>query len=139
MPYRRVFAELDRSSFDGVSILLADDFEPWRAQVRSFLQRKTASTIVSEACDGLEAVQKAEELHPEIILLDLHMPGLNGIEAAKKIRKLSPDSRIIFLSLDGDESVIAAALETGAVGFVLKNEMHSGLMPAIRASLWAEP
>jgi len=117
---------------------LADDFEPWRSKVRAFLKREIQWKVF-EACDGLEAIRKTVELHPDVVLLDIAMPGLNGIEAAKKIRKLSPDSRIIFLTVVGDEDVMATALRTGAVGYVLKNEMASGLIPAIRACLWAQP
>jgi DNA-binding NarL/FixJ family response regulator len=139
MPQRPAIVELHRSSSAGVRILLADDHDAWRVRIRSFLQRETAWTIVSEASDGLEAVHMAEELHPDIIILDLYMPRLNGIEAAKMIRRRSPFSKIIFLTLDGDESVIAAALEAGAAGYVLKHKMVRGLIPAIRASLWAKP
>jgi DNA-binding NarL/FixJ family response regulator len=81
-----------------VHILLADDFAPWRSRVRSFLQLETEWKIVSEACDGLEAVQKAAELHPDVVLLDLSMPGLNGVEATRRIRQCSPDSKIVILT-----------------------------------------
>ena len=139
MPYRHAFAELHSSSFDGVSILLADDFEPWRSYIRSFLHENTTWNIVFEACDGCEAVQKTVELHPDVVLLDVSMPGLNGIEAAKKIRQLSPDSRIIFLSENADEEVIGAALEAGAVGYVLKREVSTELLPAVQVALQARP
>ena len=138
MPHEPAIIEFSPSSSAKVKILLADDFEPWRSKLRSFLERKTQWKVF-EACDGHEAIRKTLELHPDVVLLDLHMPDLNGIEAAKRIRKLSPDSRIIFVTVEGDESVIAAALETGAVAYVLKAEISSGLIPAIRASLWAKP
>ena len=78
------------------------------------------------------------ELSPDIVLLDINMPGLNGIEAATRIRRLSQDSRIIFLSQHADEHVIAAALKTGALAYVLKSEIVSRLIPAIRTALWAK-
>lgn len=137
MPQRPGVVESHRSSTDGVRVLLADDYEPWRVQVRSFLERET-QWMVFEACDGLEAVQKVEELHPEIVLLDIAMPGLNGIESARRIRRLSLDSKIIFLSEERNDDIVAAALATGAVAYVMKTEMLSGLIPAIRASLWAK-
>lgn len=137
MPQRPGVVESHRSSTDGVRVLLADDYEPWRVQVRSFLERET-QWMVFEACDGLEAVQKVEELHPEIVLLDIAMPGLNGIESARRIRRLSLDSKVIFLSEERNDDIVAAALATGAVAYVMKTEMLSGLIPAIRASLWAK-
>ena len=138
MPHEPAILEFLPSSSARAQLLLADDFEPWRSKVRAFLERKTQWKVF-EARDGLEAIRKTVELHPDVVLLDIAMPGLNGIEAAKKIRKLSPDSGIIFLTINGDEDVMATALRTGAVAYVLKDEMVSGLIPAIRASLWAKP
>ena len=113
---------------------MADDFAPWRSQVRSFLQSETKWKIV-EACDGLEAVQKTVELRPDIVLLDISMPRLNGVEAARRICQLSPDSKIIILTQDADEDVMTAALEAGALAYVLKAEMTTELIPAVRAAL----
>jgi NarL family two-component system response regulator LiaR len=135
MPQKPTVIEFNRSSSARVHILLADDFAPWRARVRSFLQRKTEWKIVFEACDGLEAVQKTVELHPEVVLLDLSMPGLNGIEAAKRIRQLSPDSKIVILTENADEDLMAAALEAGASAYVLKSEMTADLIPAVQTAL----
>jgi DNA-binding NarL/FixJ family response regulator len=134
MGQRPAILESHRTSSDGVIVLLADDLEAWRAQVRSFLESKTQWKVV-EASDGLEAVQKAVELHPDVVLLDLSMPGMNGIEAAKKIRELSPNSRIIFLSGNTDEEVMSAALETGAAGYVVKSNMSTQLIPVAQAAL----
>lgn len=133
MPQKRTLIELHRSS--RMHILLADDYAPWRSQVRSFLQRETEWEIVFEACDGLEAVQKTVELHPDVVLLDLSMPGLNGIEAARRIRQLSPDSKIIILTQNADKDLMTAALQAGAVAYVLKAEMTSKLIPAVQAAL----
>jgi two-component system, NarL family, response regulator LiaR len=135
MPQKPSVIEFHRGSSASVHIILADDFAPWRARVRSFLQRKTEWKIVFEACDGLEAVQKTVELHPEVVLLDLSMPGLNGIEAAKRIRQLSPDSKIVILTENADEDLMAAALEAGASAYVLKSEMTADLIPAVQTAL----
>ena len=135
MPQKPTVIEFHRSSSARVHILLADDFAPWRARVRSFLQRTTEWKIVFEACDGLEAVQKTAELHPEVVLLDLSMPRLNGIEAAKRIRQLSPDFKIVILTENPDEDLMAAALEAGASAYVLKSEMTTNLIPAVQAVL----
>jgi two-component system response regulator NreC len=137
MPHKPTLIDLHRSSSAGVRILLADDFAPWRSQVRSFLQSETKWKIVFEACDGLEAVQKTVELRPDIVLLDISMPGLNGIEAASRIRQLSPDSRIIILTQNADDDLMSAALQAGALAYVLKAEMTTELIPAVQTALRA--
>src|SRR5208337_3233841 len=91
-------------------ILLVDDFERWRSFVASLLQKCPEWQIVGEASDGLEAIQKAEELRPDLIVLDLGLPKLNGIEAARQIRKLAPESKIIVLSQESSADVVQAAL-----------------------------
>ena len=135
MPQKPRVIEFHRGSSAGVRILLADDFAPWRSQVRSFVQRETEWKIVFEACDGLEAVQKTVELHPDVVLLDISMPGLNGIEAASRIRQLSPDCKIVILTQNADEDLMTAALRAGALAYVLKAEMITELIPAIQAAL----
>lgn len=135
MPHKSSLVDLRRGSSAGVRILLADDFAPWRSQVRSFLQSEAKWKIVFEACDGLEAVQKTVELHPDIVLLDISMPRLNGIDAARRICQLLPDSKIIILTQNADEDAMTAALEAGALAYVLKVEMTTDLIPAIQAAL----
>jgi DNA-binding NarL/FixJ family response regulator len=88
--------------------------------------------------DGLEAVQKAEELKPDVILLDIGLPNVNGIEAARRIRQLSPNSKIIFLSMETSPDVVQVALSTGAEGYVRKTDVHGDLLPAIEAVLRSE-
>ena len=118
-----------------LSILVADDFVPWRTQTRSLLQQRPEWQIV-EAGDGLEAVHKATEFRPDIVLLDVAMPILNGIEAAPKIREASPQSRIIFVTSNGDADVKAAALATGAEAYLSKVHAASQLLPAIETALY---
>ena len=84
--------------FPKANILVVDDFEPWRSQIREILQARPEWTVISEACDGPEAVRKATEFQPDIILLDLGLPTFNGIEAARIIQQRCPESRIIFLT-----------------------------------------
>jgi len=117
-----------------VHILIADDFEAWRLEVRILLHSRTDWQIVSEARDGLEVVQKASKLRPDVVLLDIGMPGLNGIAAAEQIKQLSPNSKIIFQSMNSDPDVINAALSRGD-GFVLKMAAGSELIPAIDKAL----
>jgi two-component system response regulator NreC len=95
------------------------------------LQARSELQIICEASDGPEAVQKAKELKPDLILLDISLPTLNGIEAARQIRELSPSSTIIFLSQDNSLDVVQAALRTGAWGYVHKTNVGRELLPAI--------
>jgi len=81
-----------------VRILVVDDFEPWRQQVCSILQTQPEFQVVAEAADGLEAVQKAQKLKPDLILLDIGLPNLDGLEAANRIRQAASATAIIFLT-----------------------------------------
>jgi DNA-binding NarL/FixJ family response regulator len=116
-------------------IILADDFEPWRKFVASLLQENPAWEIICEASDGLQAVQKAEQFQPDLIVLDIGLPGLNGIEAAPSILKVSPASKILFLSENRDSDVAAAALSAGGHGYVVKSDGENELLVAIEAVL----
>jgi DNA-binding NarL/FixJ family response regulator len=118
-----------------VRILLGEDFKPWRRFVVSLLQKKPEWQIVGETSDGLEAVQKAKELRPDLILLDIGLPKLNGIEAARQIRRLTPESRIIFVSQESSADVVAEALSFGAQGYVLKIKAGGDLLIAMEAVL----
>jgi DNA-binding NarL/FixJ family response regulator len=99
-----------------IRILAVDDFKDWLRQVRLLLQPRPESQVIAEASDGLEAVQKAENLKPDLIPLDIGLPKLNGIEAARQIRQRSPSSKIIFLSQNSDLDVVRAAFGHGRVG-----------------------
>jgi DNA-binding NarL/FixJ family response regulator len=94
--------------------------------------------VVGEAIDGVEAVQKAQELKPDLILLDISLPGLNGIEAARRILGIVPDAKILFVTSNVDGDVAAAALSDGAFGYVLKADGKSELLRAINAVLQGE-
>jgi DNA-binding NarL/FixJ family response regulator len=118
-----------------IRVLVVDDFENWRRQVRLVLQVRPAWQVVAEASDGSEAVQKAEDLKPDLVLLDIGLPKLNGIEAARRIRQRSPSSKIIFLSQNSDLDLVRAALGTGALGYVLKTDAGRELLPAVDAVL----
>jgi two-component system nitrate/nitrite response regulator NarL len=121
--------------FPIATVLIVDDFAPWRAQVRRFLGVRSEWKIVGEACDGPEAVQKATEFQPDIIVLDITMPGSSGIEAAKLIRQQSPKSAIVFLTQQDDQDIRDAALAVGSARYVLKVNAGTDLSPAIDACL----
>jgi DNA-binding NarL/FixJ family response regulator len=116
-------------------ILVADDFHYWRALVRNLLGASPELQIIDEACNGLEAVQKAVELGPDLVLLDLGMPILDGIAAAKRIRQACPRCKLIFLSQNSDTEVRGAALSVGAEAYVLKTDAARELLPAIQAAM----
>lgn len=113
-------------------ILVADDFEPWRRFVFSVLQ-KADLQVALEVQDGLEAVYEAENLRPDLILLDIGLPTLNGIRAASRIRDVSPGSKILFLSEESSPEVATAALEAGGAGYVVKSDAGRELVAAINA------
>ena len=118
-----------------IRILIVDDFGDWRLQNRLLLQTRPEWRVIAEASDGSEAVQKAKELKPNLILMDIGLPKLNGIEAARRIRQLSPGSKIVFLSLNNDRDIVRAALSTGALGYVCKTDARSELLTAVDAVL----
>lgn len=116
-------------------VLIVEDFVAFRRFVCSTLGTKPELQVVGEASDGREAVQKAEELKPDLILLDIGLPTLNGIDAARQIRKLSPESKIIFLSQESSADVIEAALSLGALAYVVKTRAESDLLAAVDSVL----
>jgi DNA-binding NarL/FixJ family response regulator len=117
---------------------VVDDFEPFRRFVVSALQKRPEIQIICEASDGLEAAQKAEEMQPDLILLDIGLPKLNGIEAARRIRKLSPGSKILFVSQELSPDLVHGALATGARGYVVKSDAGRELLTAVEIVLRGE-
>lgn len=121
-----------------ISVLVVEDHRDWRKLVRLLLLVRPEWQIICEVSDGSEAVQKAEELRPDLILLDIGLPKLNGIEAARRIRQLSPNSKIIFLSQETSLDIVQVALSTGAQGYVYKAGVQSDLLPAMDAVVRGE-
>jgi DNA-binding NarL/FixJ family response regulator len=115
-------------------ILVVEDYEPFRRFICSTLSKEPGFQIC-EVADGLEAVKKAEELQPELVLLDIGLPSLNGIDAARRIRKLLPESKILFVSQESSADVVQEALASGALGYVVKVHAGSELLPAVEAVL----
>ena len=118
-----------------IRVLVVDDYEPWRRFVCSTLQKRPELQIVGEVSDGLEAVQQAEQLQPDLILLDIGLPTLNGIESARRIREASPTSKILFASEHRSVDAAKEALSTGAGGYVVKSDAASELLSAVEAVL----
>jgi len=118
-----------------IRVLVVEDCEPWRRHFSTALQKQPELQVIGEVSDGLEAVQKAEELQPDLILLDIGLPTLNGIEAARRIREVSCTSKILFVSENRSPDIAEAALSTGAGGYVVKSDAAGELLPAVKAVL----
>ncbi len=129
-------AGLEVDQLQSICILLVDDFEPFRAIVRDIIGTSTilpGLRIISEAKDGPEAVKKAEQLRPDIVLLDIGLPEMNGIQAAQQIRKQVPECKILFVSQHRSPVLIREALRDGVLGYVLKSDVANELLPALQA------
>ena len=118
-----------------VRILLADDVSEWRARVREILRGRPDWQIIGEACDGIEAIQKASELRPDLVLLDIGMPVMNGLHAAAKIREAVHVPKIVFLTQDNDPDLRSAALTIATDGYVLKSNARTELVSALDTAL----
>src|SRR4029453_3642877 len=112
-------------------VLVVDDYEPWRCHVRSVLQSTNEWHIVGEAGDGPEAIQRAEALKPDLILLDVGLPTLSGIKVAERILAVNPTQKILFIS--EHRSLAEGALATGARGYIIKSDAAFELLPAMEA------
>jgi len=114
-------------------IMVVDDHEAARRGIRLVLGSDPTLEVVGEAADGQEAIQKAQELRPDIILLDVTLPGKNGIQAAANIHRISPESRIIFVSQHDSVQIAKDALSVGGCGYVVKSDAGHDLLAAIEA------
>ena len=116
-----------------VRTLVVDDFSSFRRRVCWMLEENPEVRLIGEAADGAEAVQKAVEFQPDLILLDSDLPKLSGIEAARQIRKVVPNSKILFVSQDSNPEVVQAAFQLGARGYVIKSDAARELLTAVKA------
>ena len=122
-----------------VRTMIVEDFPAFRRAIRSILDGEPSVCVVCEVADGLEAVQNAVELKPDLILLDIGLPTLDGIEVARRLSALVPRSKIIILSLEASPGIVKEAMSAGASGYVFKLRMDTDLLPMIDAVLSAKP
>ena len=119
---------------DAIRVMLVDDHAVVREGLRNFLALQDGLEIVGEASDGAEAIEQAERLEPDVILMDLVMPGLDGIGAMRQLRVRSPGSRVIVLTSFLEDERVLPAIQAGAAGYLLKNVAPAELARAIRAA-----
>jgi DNA-binding NarL/FixJ family response regulator len=112
-----------------------DDFQAWRDFARRTLEKMPELLIVAEASDGLEAVQKAEEHQPDLVVLDITLPKLGGVEVARQIRRTCPTSKIVFLTIDHFLDAAEAVLPVGVSACIHKSRAAFDLLPAVKAAL----
>jgi DNA-binding NarL/FixJ family response regulator len=115
-----------------LKVLLVDDHALVRRGFRRMLEDEPTFQVVGEASDGLEAVESAEKLQPDVIVMDCALPQVNGIEASRRILASKPQTAILMLSMHSEDTLIRQALEAGAKGYVLKNAMDLDLVSAIK-------
>ncbi len=116
---------------DPVRIVIADDHPVVRRGVRALLEDEPSFRILGDARDGLEACEMVERFHPDVLVLDVMMPGLNGLEVARRVGKMSPRTRVVILSMHEDQSYVSEALKSGASAYVLKRSAMEELVRAI--------
>jgi DNA-binding NarL/FixJ family response regulator len=116
-----------------VRILVVEDYEPVRRFICLEVQRRAEFQVIGEVSDGLGAVRQAQQLQPDVILLDIGLPKLNGIEAARQIRKLAPDAKLLFVSQESSSDIVRETFNLGGLGYVHKLRAKTDLLPAIDA------
>jgi len=116
-----------------VKVLVVDDYAPWRHFAKLALAVKPQVQIVGEAEDGMTAIQKALELKPDVVILDIGLPDMSGIQVSRRILEAAPKTRIVFLTENTSRDVVRDALLTGAQGYVVKSFAAKDLVPAVEA------
>ena len=117
---------------DTIRVMIADDHAILRAGLRSLLALQEDMELIAEAIDGQDAVSKAEQNKPDVLLMDITMPGMNGIEALKHVRKVSPESRVLILTMHDDHAYLRSVLAAGGSGYLVKRAADTELLAAIR-------
>ncbi len=116
-----------------ITIVVADDHHVVRQGLRALIEAEANLAIVGEASDGLETVKMVERLKPNVLVIDVMMPGLNGLEVTRQVAQHSPQTKVIILSMYSNEAYVLEALRNGASGYVLKNSDATDLLQAVHA------
>lgn len=124
---------------DAIRVMVVDDHPVWRDGVRADLERSGAATVVAEASDGGDAIEQAREAMPDLVLMDLRMPGVGGVDAIRQIVEESPHIKILVLSASAEESDVLEAVKVGAAGYILKSATSEELVEAVRRVRRGEP
>jgi two-component system, NarL family, response regulator NreC len=124
---------MEQKSETMINILLVDDHDLTRRQMVSLIKNQSDMEVVAEAINGEESLAKARELTPDIIVMDILLPGINGVDASRQITESFPGARILILSNHSGAALVKAALDAGALGYVRKDNAFEELIPAIRA------
>jgi two-component system, NarL family, nitrate/nitrite response regulator NarL len=114
-------------------ILVVDDFAAWRRFVNTLLTVTPEWQVDGEAASGVEAIARAQELQPDLVLLDINLPDINGLEVARQLQVLIPNAKIVFLTTEPSSRLVNAALSTGALGYLLKSQLVDELLQALQA------
>jgi NarL family two-component system response regulator LiaR len=122
-----------------ITVLLVDDHPMVREGLRSFLEAQEDMEVVAEASNGNEAIEQARTRRPQVVLMDLVMPGMDGISALAEVKKVSPQSEVLVLTSFADDSKVFPALRAGASGYLLKTASSAELAQAIRSLTKGEP
>ena len=130
---------VDRRLGQSVRILIADDHDVVREGLRALLGTEPAWQVCGEAVNGRDAVALAAEMTPDVVILDVSMPGLNGIEAARRIRRVSPASEVLILTMHDSDQLLGEALDIGVRGYVLKSDAARELVAAVGALVRHRP
>jgi NarL family two-component system response regulator LiaR len=125
-------------SLDAITVMIVDDHEMVRQGASSYLEAQPDITVIAQAGTGEEAVKLAQELVPDVVLMDLVMPGMDGVEATRKVKDVSPRTQIIILTSFHQDEFIFPALQAGAISYLLKDVKASGLVEAIRRAARGE-
>lgn len=121
-----------------INVILADDHGLVRSGIRALLEQAEDVRVLGEAADGQQAIELAEKLAPDVIVMDIRMPRLNGIEAVEKLRQLKIPARVVVLSMYSDEALVFQSLQSGVKGYVLKTSLGDELLLAVRSAARGE-
>jgi DNA-binding NarL/FixJ family response regulator len=113
-------------------ILVADDHELVRCGIRGLLRARPGWTVVGEAMNGREAVEKANRLKPDVVILDISMPDLDGLQATRRIREVVPTTKVVVLTMHDSDQMVRRVLHAGALGYVLKSDLATQLVKAVK-------